>query len=116
MKATRVRYNANRRLARGSLPPMNTTSAHDLHHIDGKIVLVKSSRDHRNPQAAIRGTIVVHENNGGSPDVSIEFDVPQMFRKTAHHRTLHLDYPDVMRLLESEYNGVFDYTTDEVLD
>ena len=99
-----------------ALTPDPTLTGTDLRRLNGKIVLVKSSRDHRNPLTAMRGTIVVRENPGAAPDVCIEFDVPQMFRKTAHHRTLHLDYAGVMRLLESEYNGVFDYTTDEPLD
>ena len=99
-----------------TLTPDRTLADTDLRRLDGKIVLVKSSLDHRNPQAAMRGTIVVHENPGAAADVCVEFDVPQMFGKTAHHRTLHLDYPAVMRLLESEYNGVFDFTTDERLD
>lgn len=95
---------------------MSTATGLHLRHLNGKIVLVKSSRDHRNPPTAMRGTIVVHENPGAAPEVSIEFDVPQMFRQTAHHRTLRLGPNDVTRLLESEYNGVFDYTTDEELD
>jgi len=95
---------------------MSTAAANHLHHLDGKIVLVKSSRDHRNPQAAMRGTIVVHENVGGAPAVTIEFEVPQMFKKTAHHRTLRLDSAGLTRLLDSEYGGVFEYTTDELLD
>jgi hypothetical protein len=94
---------------------MSTATTTHLRHLDGKIVLVKSSRDHHNPQAAIRGTIVVHEN-AATCEVSIEFDVPQMFGKTAHHRTLRLDRAAVTRLLESECEGVFDYTTDETLD
>lgn len=87
----------------------------DLRGLHGKIVLVKSSRDHRNPPTAIRGTIVVRENPGAAPDVSIEFDVPQMFRQTAHHRTLHLDHAAAVRLAESEYHGVCDYTTNSEL-
>ena len=88
----------------------------DLLRLHGKIVLVKSSRDHHTPQAAIRGTIVVHENAPSSPEVGIEFDVPQMFRQTAHHRTLRLTAPEIARLSASEYNGVFEFTTDEPLD
>jgi hypothetical protein len=87
-----------------------------LRGLDGRIVLVKSSRDHRNPQAAIRGTVVVREAIGATPEVSIEFDVPQMFMKTAHHRRLPLGQAQVTRLLESEHEGVFEYTTDEALD
>jgi hypothetical protein len=99
-----------------TLTPDRSLTETDLRRIDGKIVLVKSSHDHRNPQAAMRGTIVVHESSGREPEVNIEFDIPQMFKKTAHHRTLRLDQTGVTRLLESEYNGVFDYTTDEPLD
>ena len=47
-------------------------------------------------------------------EVSIEFDVPQMFKKTAHHRTIPLDPVGITRLLESESNGVFDYTVNGV--
>jgi hypothetical protein len=99
-----------------TLIPDRTSLETDLRPLQGKIVLVKSTVDHHNPQAAIRGTIMVHENTGGPAEVSIEFDVPQMFRKTAHHRTLRLDPAAVARLFESQYNGVFEYTTDEPLD
>src|SRR5258706_11533242 len=98
-----------------TLAPDRTSTETDLRRLHGKIVLVKLTLDHHNPQAAIRGTLVIHEN-AGAAEVSIEFDVPQMFRKTAHHRTLRLDQAGVARLLESEYEGVFDYTTDEPLD
>lgn len=91
-------------------------TAEELHRLHGKIVLVKSTRDHRNPQAAIRGTIVAHENDPAAPAVSIEFDVPQMFRKKAHHRTLRLNPAEIVRLSGAEYNGVFEFTTDESLD
>src|SRR3954463_802166 len=99
-----------------TLTPDHTSLQTDLRRLQGKIVLVKSTADHHNPQTAIRGTIMVHENTGGPAEVSIEFDVPQMFRKTAHHRPLRLDQAAVARLLESEYNGVFEYTTAEPLD
>lgn len=87
-----------------------------LGRLDGRIVLVKSSRDHRNPQAAIRGTLVVHEADGALPEVRIEFDVPQMFMKSAHHRMLRLAADDVPQLLETEHEGVFEFTTNEALD
>jgi hypothetical protein len=99
-----------------ALPADPTSTQTDLRRLDGKIVLVKSTVDHCNPQTAMRGTILVHEGPGGKPEVNIEFDVPQMFRQTAHHRTLTLNATDVLRLCESEHNGVFEFTTDERLD
>lgn len=100
------------------MPELSSPSPEiDWQRLNGSIVLVKSRRDHRNPQAAIRGTLVVTDNAGATPpEVRIEFDVPQMFKKTAHHRSLHLDYSGLTQLLDSEENGVFEYTTDEALD
>jgi hypothetical protein len=91
-------------------------SSHDLRRLHKRIVLVKSTRDHRNPQSAVRGTLVVHDTESGTPSLTIEFDIPQMFQKTAHHRVIRIEPHDLARLLESETAGVFEYTTDEPLD
>jgi hypothetical protein len=99
-------------------PPLATDRpalSRDLRRLDGKIVLVKSSRDHRNPQAAVRGTLVAHDADGAA-EVRIEFEIPQMFQKTAHHRTIRIEPHALTRLLESETEGVFEYTTEEALD
>jgi hypothetical protein len=87
----------------------------DLSRLNGKIVLVKSTKDRRNPPTGMRGTIVVRDNPGAAPDVSIAVEFPQMFTTPAHHRSLPLDHADITRLLASEYNGTFEFTIDEEL-
>src|SRR3954470_15206912 len=87
----------------------------DLGRLNGKIVLVKSTRDRRNPPTAMRGTIEVRQNPGATPDVSIAVEFPQMFTAPAHHRTIPLDHAAITRLLESEYNGTFEFTIDDEL-
>jgi hypothetical protein len=91
------------------------TTATDLRELQGKIVLVKSTRDRRNPPTAMRGWIEVHENASAPPDVSIAVEFPQMFSFPAHHRTIHLDRAGLDRLLASEYNGTFEFTIDDEL-
>ena len=63
-----------------------------LHELEGKVVLVCSARDHRNPPTGMRGTLHVHEENG-RPVVQVELDFPQMFTTRAHHLTASLDEP-----------------------
>jgi hypothetical protein len=94
---------------------MTLTDLRLLHH---KIVLVKSSRDRRNPPTALRGTIEVHDDpaDRGTALVQIALDYPQMFRTRAHHHTITLDQKAVERLLASEHNGSFSLTIDEELD
>lgn len=86
-----------------------------LRRLQGKIVLVKSSRDHRNPPTALRGTIEVRENSGAAPEVSLAVDFPQMFTQRAHRRTIPLDPAGITRLMTSEYNGTFEFTIDDEL-
>lgn len=90
----------------------------DLRTLHNKIVLVKSSRDRRNPPTGMRGTIEVHDDpvQRGTPLVQIALDFPQMFRRSAHHHTITLDAAAVDQLLASENNGTFEITIDEPLD
>jgi hypothetical protein len=90
----------------------------DLRLLHNKIVLVKSSRDRRNPPTALRGTLEVHDDPAerGTPLVQIALDFPQMFRSRAHHHTITLDQSALERLLASERNGSFELTIDEDLD
>jgi hypothetical protein len=88
----------------------------DVSRLNGAIVLVKSSGDHGNPPAAIRGTIEVRETVSGETEVSLAVDLPQMFRRRAHRRTLVLDPDAVRRLLESESNGTYEFTIDGDLE
>jgi hypothetical protein len=93
---------------------MNAT---DLTEIDGKIVLVSSARDHRNPPTAMRGTIRVREDPGRSePLVVIELEFPQMFTTRAHHRTVTLSEAEGEALLRSSCDGAFSVTLDQRLD
>jgi hypothetical protein len=92
---------------------MNAT---DLRSLDGKIVLVRSARDRRNPPIAFRGTIEVRESPAGDPLVQIALEFPQMFTTRAHHRTVTLDEAAVAQLLASEHDGAYSVTLDEPLD
>ena len=87
----------------------------DLRRLHGKIVLVRSTRDHHNPPTAMRGWIEVHETADAAPEVSISIEFPQMFTTRAHHRTIPLDRPALDRLLASEFNGAFEFTIDDEL-
>ncbi|HUR60177.1 MAG TPA: hypothetical protein VM029_20810 [Opitutaceae bacterium] len=92
----------------------------DLRRLHQKIVLVKSSRDGRNPPTGRRGTIEVHDDPDprarGAALVQIALDFPQMFTTRAHHRTITLDAAAIERLIASERNGTYELTIDEPLD
>jgi hypothetical protein len=92
---------------------MNAT---DLSEIDGKIVLVSSARDHRNPPTAMRGTIRVREDPGRAPLVQIELEFPQMFTTRAHHRVLTLTESELGQLLQSNEEGTFAVSVEDHLD
>lgn len=95
--------------------PLSAASPTELQYLNGKIVLVRSSRDHRNPPTAMRGTVEVRDFGQGAM-VQIALEFPQMFTTRAHHRTVTLDEAAVERLLESERDGTFDITLDEPID
>ena len=97
-------------------PPPSPKRAIDLHSLSRAIVLVKSSRDRRNPPTAIRGTIRVYEANDGAATVKVELDYPQMFESPAHHRVITLTDAQVDELLSSENDGVYQVTVDEDLN
>jgi hypothetical protein len=92
-----------------------TTPAIELRKLHGKVVLLKTTRDHRNPPTAMRGWIEVHESTSGEPDVRIAVEFPQMFTTPAHHRTIPLEAVDLERLLASENNGTYEFTIDHEL-
>jgi hypothetical protein len=98
-------------------PPSDrvTTQAIDLRKLHGKVVLLKTTRDQRNPPTAMRGWIEIHESTNGEPEVRIAVEFPQMFSTRAHHRTIPLETPDLERLLASENNGTYEFTTDNEL-
>ena len=89
----------------------------ELDGLHGRTVLVKSTRDRRNPPTAMRGTIEVRQHAPDSPpEISLAIEFPQMFRTQAHHRTIVLDPTEVARLLASEYNGTFEFTIEDELE
>lgn len=89
----------------------------DLGALNGKVVLLKSARDRRNPPTGIRGTISVSRDpRTHDPLVQIEVDFPQMFMTRAHHRTVTLTQAEVSRLLESEQSGTYSVTLPDQVD
>jgi len=90
-------------------------TATDLKRLQGTTILVKSTRDRRNPPTAMRGWIEVHETEGAPMEVSVAIDFPQMFTTPAHRRIIPLDRAALERLLASGHDGVFDFTIDDEL-
>ena len=90
-------------------------AVHDLRELNGRVVLVKTSQDHRNPPTGIRGWLEVHDSARGEPEVCIAIEFPQMFSRPAHRKTISLDPAALARLLESERNGGFEITVDDDL-
>lgn len=102
---------------------MNPTASHpaavaaldDLSQISGRIVLVRSSRDHRNPPTAMRGWMEIPSDPSPGHIASIVVEFPQMFASRAHHRTFPLGEDGLSRLLASERDGAFEFTIDDEL-
>lgn len=90
-------------------------SATTLLSLNGRMVFVKSARDHRNPPTAMRGWLEVHDAPDATPEIAIAVEFPQMFRTVAHRRTIPLDRATLTRLLESEHDGMFEFTIDDEL-
>jgi hypothetical protein len=87
----------------------------DLKELNGRIVLVKSSRDHRSPPTAMRGWIEVPATPKPGTGAAVVVEFPQMFSSVAHHRTFRLSEPALAQLLASERNGIFEFTIDDDL-
>lgn len=86
-----------------------------LARLDGRIVLVKSRRDRRNPPVAVRGTIEVRPGaSRDEPEVRLALEFPQMFTSQAHHRTLVLGRDEIARLLASEDGGTFEIEVEQL--
>ena len=90
-------------------------SPDNLKALNGRVVLVKSSRDPHNPSTGVRGWLEVHEEPEANPEVRICLEFPQMFQSRAHHRTIPLDPAALERLLASERNGTYEFTVDDEL-
>jgi hypothetical protein len=96
-------------------PSKASPTVEEIQRLNGKLVLVRSSRDQRNPPTARRGTIEVRDNPGASPEVALALEFPQMYTMQAHRRTIPLDAAGVRRLLDAESNGTFEFTIDDEL-
>lgn len=93
----------------------------DLRTLDGKMVLIKSARDLRNPPTAIRGTIAVREigesfESDQRPEVHLVLTFPDMFNRAAYEETFALDENEIARLIASEREGTFEFTIDRDLE
>ncbi|PTX92441.1 hypothetical protein [Opitutus sp. ER46] len=82
---------------------MNAT---DLRELDGRVVLVTSAVDQRNPPTGLRGTVrVVEADDAGRPIVQVELEFPQMFTTRARHRTVTLGAEELQQLFDSDHDG-----------
>jgi hypothetical protein len=89
---------------------------HDLTHLNGQSVLVKSSVDHRDPPIALRGTIEARSSPAGKPEVKIVLEYPDMNNTAARRGVIDLDRAGIDRLMAGEHDGVYDYTIDRPLE
>jgi hypothetical protein len=96
--------------------PTTNVPPDDVRRLHGKTVLVKSTKDRRNPPTGVRGYIEVHDKDAGCPEVSIALEFPQMFTSRAHHRVIPLDQAAVAKLLSCECNGTYEYTIDQEIE
>lgn len=74
----------------------------DLSKIDGRPVLVKSSRDRRDPPTALRGSVRVMPPAPGAPrTVCVELTLPEMFTAPARTRVFPLEAATVDQFLHA---------------
>lgn len=96
-------------------------SSTDLRALNGKVVLVKSAHDSRNPPTAIRGTIAIREigesfESSQRPEVHVVLTFPDMFNRAAHEEMIPLSEEEIARLIASEREGTFEITIDRQFD
>jgi hypothetical protein len=87
-------------------------SATDLPFLDSETILVRSSRDHRNPPTAARGTLKIKSSGSGEPEVSVVVDFPEMFTAPAHQAVIPLNRAARSRLKRHPDNGQLECTVD----
>lgn len=81
--------------------------ASELQLLHGQSVLVRSSRDRRNPPIAVRGTLEVHQTSDAShPEVKLIINFPEMFNAPAHQRTLKLTEAELVSLKAAPVGGL----------
>lgn len=89
----------------------------DLTELNGKLVLVCSDQDKRNPPTGVRGTLwAVQPATGGPSVVEVELEFPQMFTTKAHARRVVLSEDEIAKMLASENRGTFMITLHTRID
>jgi hypothetical protein len=83
---------------------MNAT---DLSSLNGKVVLVSSAVDKRNPPTGRRGTLFVDADERGEPVVSVEIEFPEMFTSRAHRRRIVLDHEQIEQLMQTDHYATY---------
>jgi hypothetical protein len=96
-------------------------SSTDLRALNGKVVLVKSAHDLRNPPTALRGSLAVREigesfESSQRPEVHVVLTFPDMFNRAAHEEMIPLSEEEIARLVASERDGTFEITIDHSFD
>jgi hypothetical protein len=87
----------------------------DLTRLNGQSVLVKSTAEQGDPKIALRGTIeATPDESGGKVRIVLEF--PDMSNRASHQGIIALDEANAARLLASEHDGTYEYTTARPLD
>lgn len=89
---------------------------HDLTHLNGQSVLVKSTADHRDPPVALRGTIEARTDRAGTPVIRIVLEYPDMNNTASQRGVIALDGAGVERLMAGEHDGVYEYAIDQPLE
>jgi hypothetical protein len=91
---------------------MNAT---DLRELNGKLVLVCSAQDHRNPPTGRRGTLNVRAMDG-KQELWVTIEFPEMFTTHVHTRSVRLSDEQVAEVLNSNHYGTFTVTLPDRLD
>jgi hypothetical protein len=88
----------------------------DLTRLNGQSVIVKSTMPPRNPPKQLSGIIEARADAAGEPKVKIVLEFSDLTNAAARRGVIGLEAADVDRLLASERNGVYEYTTDKPID
>lgn len=90
----------------------------DLHSLDGRPVLVKTTAGLQGQPSVLPGTIEVRAAAGDAPRprVGIVVECQDVFDGTAARRSIPLDDHALGRLLASEHGGRFEFSVPASLD
>ena len=89
-------------------------SPEELERLNGKSVLVKSSRDHRDPPAVYRGTVEILDRVGDQDGPTVAIAVtPQSDVAPARPQTIILDSASLARLVATKGDDLPEITVNE---